>query len=130
MRNAGRIVRRGGRVAVAAYLMCALGSAAWAAPAAPDSTSGLDLGAASAPSGRTEARIRYTVTRAVTVQVSILDARGRLILVLPQGVRQPGRHEARWNGLTASGAPAPTGMYIAHVEAGSESGSRHLVLVQ
>ena len=105
---------------------------ALAAVASSDSTAGpgLDIAAVSARLGRTDARVRYSITRGASVRVSILDARGREVATLSSGFQTAGEHEARWNGLQSSGGVAPSGLYIAHVEAAGVSGSRHLILVQ
>lgn len=123
-------MRRNGRLAVIAALAALTASPSLAAPAPPDSTGRLDMGAVGSRVGRTDARIRYVLPRAASVRVTILDARGRTVQVLAEGQQPAGPHESRWNGLSADGTPSPTGVYIAHVEAGGASGSRHLILVQ
>lgn len=100
------------------------------APADSVAATGLDIAAVSARLGRTDARVRYSITRGATVRVSILDARGREVATLSSGFQPAGEHEVRWNGLQSSGGVAPSGLYIAHVEAAGASGSRHLILVQ
>ena len=121
-----------GRLATGMATTLLLVSPSLAGAVGSDSTDArrLEVGTVSPRVGRTDARVRYTIVGDATVRVTILDARGRTVLVLADGAQKAGTHELRWNGLGPSGQPAASGLYIAHVEAGGASGSRHLILVQ
>lgn len=51
----------------------------------------------------------------VPVRLAIYDAAGRLVRVLVDDRRYPGTFTAVWDGNTASGAPAASGLYLAQL---------------
>lgn len=62
--------------------------------------------------------VGYDVPRRGRVTLEILDSRGRKVALLFEGVREPGSHEAAWNGTDASGQPVSSGIYICRIRAG------------
>ena len=71
---------------------------------------------------RSTATIIYTVPSTgrseVRVKVRIVDATGRLVAQLRDDLRRPGPDAVTWDGRTATGRPASSGIYLAVVEAG------------
>jgi hypothetical protein len=68
---------------------------------------------------RAEVIWSFTLSRAGAARLVIHDAQGRRVRVLADGLLPAGRHERRWDGRDASGRPAPAGVYVARLEAGS-----------
>ena len=60
--------------------------------------------------GRLE--LAFSVARESRVRLTIADVQGRRVRTLADGTFRAGRHAARWNGLTESGAKAPAGVYF------------------
>src|SRR5204863_210391 len=63
------------------------------------------------------------------VRLTILDAQGRAVAEIEDGVLVAGRHQRVWNGRDRSGSPAPAGLYFASFEARSTASPRHVSLV-
>src|SRR5206468_4611188 len=51
------------------------------------------------------------------VRIEIYDVNGRRMGTLQNGVLEPGRYTRTWNGTTASGSPARTGVYLVRLTA-------------
>ncbi|MDH7516054.1 MAG: FlgD immunoglobulin-like domain containing protein [Bacteroidota bacterium] len=79
--------------------------------------------------------IPYTLAVPASVTLEIVDALGRRVALLSDGLtRDAGRYEATWDGRDASG-PAPAGMYFARFRADIGNGEsihavRRIVLVR
>jgi hypothetical protein len=113
-----------GNESVAATLLAATGVAE-----APPARTTL-LGAAPNPFNPATS-VRYDLARAEIVTLRVYDAAGRLVRTLVDRVSQPaGRHEARWDGRTASGGAASAGVYCCRLTAGDFSGTSRLTLVK
>ena len=56
--------------------------------------------------------IRYTLSRDADVSLEVFDMQGRKVTTLHNGHSASGAHTARWNGRTASGFDAASGVYI------------------
>jgi hypothetical protein len=54
-----------------------------------------------------------------SVAVKIFDLRGREVAVLAEGPMDSGAHQRRWDGIDRSGNPAPSGIYLVTVTAGT-----------
>lgn len=76
------------------------------------------------------ATLRFTLPAAGEVRLAIVDARGRRIATLVDGVREAGTQSVRWNGADDRGIPAPPGIYFARLEASGESIARRFPLVR
>ena len=63
-----------------------------------------------------------------SVEASVYDVTGRRIVGLHRGTLQAGRHPLHWDGRTAEGAAAPSGLYFARVR--SDLGVRSQVIVR
>ena len=62
------------------------------------------------------------------VSLGIYDLGGRLIRELVSGPLSAGNHEARWNGRTTRGTPAPAGLYFYRLTTDQGMSSKRLVL--
>ncbi len=76
------------------------------------------------------AEIRYQLAQSGEVNLAVYDMAGRQVARLVQGVQGAGRHSARWNGLTASGSPAATGVYLARLEQHGRVQVQRMLLVK
>jgi len=74
--------------------------------------------------------IRYALSAADAVELSIHDVTGRLIRRLESSVRPAGEHEVRWDGLDEAGHPAPVGLYFYRLRAGAAEESRRFVRLE
>jgi hypothetical protein len=71
--------------------------------------------------------IDYTVPRAASVRLSVVDVLGREVAVLVGGVVEAGRYHATWNGQTERGQ-APAGLYFIRYQTPGKSIMRKAVL--
>ena len=73
--------------------------------------------------------IAFSLPRAMSARLSILDLQGREVAVLAEGAMSAGPHTATWDGSTSRGA-APAGLYFARLAAGGRVLSQRLVRLQ
>jgi FlgD Ig-like domain len=74
--------------------------------------------------------LRYTTPVEGSVRLSIFDASGRFVRDLVRDVRPAGEHEARWDGFTAAGTAASSGVYFVRLESAGETRTRKIVLLK
>ena len=74
--------------------------------------------------------LRFTLPRAGTANLVVLDVAGRRVRTLADGMLAAGPHELAWDGLDDGGGVAPAGLYWARLEAGGERATRRLVRVR
>ena len=74
--------------------------------------------------------IRFELPRRAHASLRILDVRGRQVSVLADGSYEPGRHALSWNGQTAQGDAAASGVYFAELRAEGRRSYTRLVLVR
>lgn len=72
--------------------------------------------------------LSFTLPQDGPVRLSIHDVRGRLIASLVDGSHPGGVHTVAWDGRDQTGRPAPSGTYLAVLQAGPERTSRKLML--
>jgi hypothetical protein len=94
----------------------------------PGATAELYAGYPNPSSGITS--IRYDVALPGDVSLRIYDARGRLVRVLVEGVREAGTHRASWDGRDDRGRQAGSGVYFCRFIAPGYASSRRIVLVR
>ncbi len=77
-------------------------------------------------------RITFEVSlkRASDVDVSIFDARGRLVRRLARNELSPGTHQIVWNGATPTGVEVASGVYRVVLSAGDGRETRTISLVR
>ena len=71
--------------------------------------------------------VRYALTHSGTVDLVVLDVRGRRILQLQAGPRPAGQHTVTWDGRDRRGMPVPAGVYFCKLTARGESHVRKIV---
>ena len=80
---------------------------------------------------RSSTTLTYTIPEdritGLPVRLFLYDIAGRLVRVLVNDRRYPGTFTVLWDGRTASGAPAASGVYLAHLVAGDLQQSIRLV---
>lgn len=75
-------------------------------------------------------RIRFTLPRAASAELSVLDVTGRQVRRLASGPRAAGAFEMTWDGLDEAGVRLPPGVYLVRLNAGSVSETGRVVLLQ
>lgn len=79
---------------------------------------------------RGQCRIRFDASVAHPITLSIHDAAGRRIRVLPPGFAGVGRGEVIWDGRDADGRARPSGTYWLRLQAGDARAARTIVLIR
>lgn len=75
--------------------------------------------------------IRYGVDAAVSVDLSVYDASGRLVRVLESGaMRESGLHSVVWDGSDDNGRAVPAGLYVFRLDAGGTRRTGRAMLVK
>lgn len=98
----------------------------------PDGTGDPDQGLLLSPTqpnpSSGETAIRFRLPERADVQLAVLDVTGRQVALLRQGTLDAGEHDATWNGRTAAGIPAPSGVYFLSLRAGTRVMTQRIVL--
>jgi len=71
--------------------------------------------------------LRFSIPRAMNVELAIFDVAGRRVAVLADGYTGPGEHALTWQGRDDSGAEVSPGVYMARLSADGSVMSRKLV---
>ncbi len=74
--------------------------------------------------------IPFDVAERSAVRIDIVDLSGRRVKTLTDGMVEPGRHTAAWDGRTAQGAPAPSGVYLVRLRAGDRVHHGKITLIR
>ena len=74
--------------------------------------------------------ISYTLERAVYVDLSVFDAKGRLVATLVASQNPVGTHVVAWDGRNDAGVRVASGTYFYRLQAGSYVETRKLVLLK
>jgi hypothetical protein len=98
-----------------------------AVPARARGDSALFLASPSPNPFRPMAVLRFSVAKAMHVELSIYHVTGRRVAVLREGYTEPGEYTARWYGTDDGGAEVGPGVYLARLAAGNQVVSRKLV---
>jgi len=85
---------------------------------------GLSVSVVDAVGARGVATVSYRLSCPAEVSAEVLNAAGRVVAGLDQGVQAPGVRELTWTGLTDRGTRAPAGEYRILLTARSETGER------
>ena len=94
-------------------------------------TQGLRLHASQPNPFRSSTTIRFEVPAGGSrVKIEVLDAGGRRLATLIDGVRAGGVQAIRWNGLDGSGRPVAPGVYLCRCEASGRVETRRTVRVR
>ena len=89
----------------------------------------LDMAVARNPA-RGAVELAVSLPAAGPVRLAVYDAGGRCVRTLLDAVEPAGVTRTVWNGLSASGAPLPSGIYFARLRAGGASVVRTLVRLE
>jgi hypothetical protein len=74
--------------------------------------------------------IWYDLPRRGPVNLALYDLRGRLVRTLVDGIREPGRHAAVWDGRDHAGGVAAAGVYFVRVRSGDGEVTRKVLLAK
>jgi hypothetical protein len=72
--------------------------------------------------------IRYALSSSARVKVNVLDVTGRLVATLVDAQQDAGSYSIEWNGRSASGRKASSGVYFVRLNAAGSSTMTRLVL--
>jgi len=75
-------------------------------------------------------RIAFDLDGSGSATLRILDVSGSVVRTLIDGSLAPGRHMCTWDGWDDRGRPSPSGVYLYHLQAGTTSESRRMVLLR
>jgi hypothetical protein len=75
-------------------------------------------------------QISYTLTEPAVVEVAIYNLTGRLMRSYRQGSQSAGSYSVYWNGRTADGLSAPSGVYFYRIRAGNEVFTDRMLLMK
>ncbi|PIZ61361.1 MAG: hypothetical protein COY19_12510, partial [Candidatus Marinimicrobia bacterium CG_4_10_14_0_2_um_filter_48_9] len=59
--------------------------------------------------------VSFTVNEATDIAVNLFDLQGRLVNQLTHSTYNTGNHQVQWNGLSHTGRPAPSGVYLMQI---------------
>jgi hypothetical protein len=74
--------------------------------------------------------LSFSLPSASHVRLAIYDVRGRLVTMLLDEDRGPGRHDVVWDGRDSKQRPVTSGVYLYRVEAGGFVETKRMVLVK
>jgi photosystem II stability/assembly factor-like uncharacterized protein len=75
-------------------------------------------------------RIRFALPLQQHMDMTVFDARGRLVATLWEGTQAAGEHEIEWDGKDASGKVVASGVYFCRLRAGTQSVAMKMVLLK
>ena len=75
-------------------------------------------------------RIAFSIANAGHVRLMVFDARGRLVRVLADEIRQANHYVEQWNGRDKSGRLVPAGTYFYSLEASGWKTSKKMTLTR
>ena len=76
------------------------------------------------------AAITWSLPREGHVDLAVHDVTGRRVRALVSSRLAAGHHQARWDGLDDTGAPAASGVYLVRMRSGAESRTLKLTLLR
>ncbi len=74
--------------------------------------------------------IRFDLSSEATVQVDVLDVRGRLVRRLLNDIRGAGSHRVAWDGRDDAGAPLAAGLYLARLRTQGDQFTCKMILAK
>jgi flagellar hook assembly protein FlgD len=74
--------------------------------------------------------LRYTLDVSSTVRVRIYNQAGRVVRVISEGERAPGRYTLTWDGRDFAGRMLANGVYVAEIAVNRAVYARRLVLIK
>lgn len=79
---------------------------------------------------REQTTIRFTLSEATDVRLSVYDVMGRKVATLVDRTLTAGVHDVQWNGRSGNGHRLPSGTYFYRLEAGAYSTTQSMVRVR
>lgn len=77
-----------------------------------------------------ETTIQFTLPYAAAVSLKIYNLNGQLVTTLISGELAPGNHRVQWQGRTAEGRPAASGVYVCRLQTEGLTLQRKLTLLR
>jgi hypothetical protein len=74
--------------------------------------------------------LRFSLAHAGPVMLRVYDVRGALVRTLVDAELPSGSHAVVWDGRTATGARAPSGVYYGRLDAGGRRSGQRMVLIR
>lgn len=74
--------------------------------------------------------LKVELTQGGPVQLAVYDLSGRQVTQLVSEMLPAGSHSFTWNGLSASGAPLPSGVYLARLDTPGQSVTHRMTLLK
>ena len=81
-------------------------------------------------SSRVFSIVAYSLPRRERVSLVVYDIAGRKVRRLVDGIREPGVHEAIWNGDNDLGREVSQGIYFYRLSAGDLTSTKKMVLLR
>ena len=116
--------------AIALYSALASGAATGIESGEPDGALSARLQPGRPNPFSSASELGFSIPRAGHVRLSIYAPSGRLVRTLVDDELPAGPHPARWDGVSGSGMPCSSGVYLCRLEAGQEVVERKLVLMR
>jgi len=95
----------------------------------PPAAAGLSLAPPSPNPSRGPVTLDYTLAARARVTLVVFDAQGRRAARVLDAVRDAGAHHLSWDGRDASGRKSPAGVYFARLQAGTDSRTARIVVL-
>lgn len=80
--------------------------------------------------GRDGGVIKYNITSAQKVKLTIYDPTGKVVKILDSGYKLPGTYTIRWNNRDENGRPVSKGVYFVALDTGSGKIIRKAILIK
>ncbi|UCD38784.1 MAG: T9SS type A sorting domain-containing protein [Fidelibacterota bacterium] len=77
-----------------------------------------------------DTRISYTLSEPNMVRVSIYNIAGQLVRSFDQGYQPAGTYSVLWDGTTADGIPASSGIYLYRIQSGHDVFTQRMLLMK
>jgi hypothetical protein len=72
-------------------------------------------------------RVEFMVAKATPIRLEVLDVQGRVMTTLADGMYQPGRYQAVWDGTNNHGS-VPAGMYFLRYQAAGQKFTKRVII--
>ncbi len=79
---------------------------------------------------RSQTRIEFALPERSDVHLAVYDVSGRVVRLLAEGLREPGRHPIAWDARDAAGSRVAAGVYFFRLTAGEGALTRKVTVMQ
>ncbi len=73
--------------------------------------------------------LMFSVPTKGSVKATVYDITGRRVVMLTEGLKEPGEHRIEWSGRDSNGKKLSTGIYFLKVDYEQESTTKKLILI-